>query len=234
MKIENDVDVIAFMVRRLQDKHKYLFVFGGTGAGHEDVTLPAVAKAFGTGMERHPELLRLVIECIGAPNITEWHLKMADVPFGSDIIAAADFSKAGEEASSRAGVLKNMDGPVLKNKDGPVLKNKVLQDWPIVKKNNCFIMSARHRGPDLTRRLDSLRPFITSPPVFITTVKLLLENSELVSAIAELDSRHPSVRVLSYCSSEVLDPGEVGSGGGGGGGAQGEGLEVLNRQKSVP
>ena len=218
MKIENDVDVIAFMVRRLQDKHKYLFVFGGTGAGHEDVTLPAVAKAFGTGMERHPELLRLVIECIGAPNITEWHLKMADVPFGSDIIAAADFSKAGEEASSRAGVLKNMDGPVLKNKDGPVLKNKVLQDWPIVKKNNCFIMSARHRGPDLTRRLDSLRPFITSPPVFITTVKLLLENSELVSAIAELDSRHPSVRVLSYCSSEVLDPGEVGSGGGGGGG----------------
>ncbi|EKX51724.1 hypothetical protein GUITHDRAFT_42232, partial [Guillardia theta CCMP2712] len=47
MKIENDVDVIAFMVRRMSPVHKYLFIAGGTGAGHEDVTLTAVAKAFG-------------------------------------------------------------------------------------------------------------------------------------------------------------------------------------------
>eukprot|EP00961_Rhodomonas_salina_P146823 1976540-Rhodomonas_salina.1 len=33
MKIENDIDVIAFMVRRLSPVHKYLFIAGGTGAG---------------------------------------------------------------------------------------------------------------------------------------------------------------------------------------------------------
>ncbi len=36
-------------MRRLYKVHKYVFLFGGIGAGPEDVSMPAVAKAFGTG-----------------------------------------------------------------------------------------------------------------------------------------------------------------------------------------
>ena len=66
--------------------HKYVFLFGGTGAGHEDVSMPAVAKAMGSGMEQHPELLRAVVNSVSPADITEWHLKMADFPFGSELI----------------------------------------------------------------------------------------------------------------------------------------------------
>jgi hypothetical protein len=86
MKIENDIDVIAFMVRRLTAVHKYVFLFGGTGAGHEDVSMPAVAKAMGAGMEQHPDLLCAVVKSVPPADITEWHLKMADLPFGSELI----------------------------------------------------------------------------------------------------------------------------------------------------
>lgn len=58
-------------IRRLSPVHKYLFIAGGTGAGHEDVTLAAVAKAFGSGIQRHPGLLDAIISSIGAEQLTE-------------------------------------------------------------------------------------------------------------------------------------------------------------------
>ena len=84
MKIENDVDVIAFMVRRLSSVHRHVFLIGADSP--DDVSKPAVAKAFGAGMECHRGLLNAIIEAVGADNLRGGHLKMADFPFGSELI----------------------------------------------------------------------------------------------------------------------------------------------------
>lgn len=42
--IRDNKDMIADTVRRLSDTHKYVFVTGGIGPTHDDVTLPAVAQ----------------------------------------------------------------------------------------------------------------------------------------------------------------------------------------------
>ena len=50
-------------VWRLSDTHKYVFVSGGIGPTHDDMTLEAIAKAFGCGLQvqekREEEIKRL-------------------------------------------------------------------------------------------------------------------------------------------------------------------------------
>ena len=69
---------------------------------------------------------------MGSEKITEWHLKMADFPFGSELIGQMP--------------------EIGKDKDW----NTVLESWPTVKKNNCFIMSARHARPGISRDIMAL------------------------------------------------------------------------------
>uniref|UniRef100_A0A7S4PB57 FAD synthase n=1 Tax=Guillardia theta TaxID=55529 RepID=A0A7S4PB57_GUITH len=174
MKIENDVDVIAFMVRRMSPVHKYLFIAGGTGAGHEDVTLTAVAKAFGTGMQRHPKLLELIIKCIPEEKITDLHLKLADFPFGSEIVGEIPSVEQSEQGDW----------------------NKVLKRWPIIKKNNCFIMS--HRPGMLPTMMRSLLPKIKSSPFHVTKITIEMEENHLVCEIADWDAMFDKVHVVSF------------------------------------
>lgn len=193
MKIENDVDVIAFMVRRLTGVHKYVFLFSTEGL--EDVSKLAVAKAFSTGMESHPQLLDAVIEIVGAENVRESHLKMADHPFGSELIGQVSHSAQANKSASHG--TNDLD--------------QMLKDWPVVKKNNLFFLSWRHARPDrLARCLNALRPYIKkegSSPVFVTTLKVLMPNAELVGQIALVDIRHADgdTKVLSFSSYEVVE-----------------------------
>lgn len=39
MAVENDIDVIAFMVRRLAPIHKHLYIIGGVGTAHHHHTV---------------------------------------------------------------------------------------------------------------------------------------------------------------------------------------------------
>lgn len=83
--IEDDVEVIAAEVRGLSTAHDWLFTSGGVGPTHDDVTLFAVAKAFGVGIERREELASLLRGFYGE-RCTEGHLHMADVPEGTELV----------------------------------------------------------------------------------------------------------------------------------------------------
>jgi molybdopterin-biosynthesis enzyme MoeA-like protein len=66
-----------------------VFTSGGVGPTHDDVTLPAVAKAFDRTLVRAPEIEQLIRGYHGE-RTTEDHLRMADVPEGARLIASLD------------------------------------------------------------------------------------------------------------------------------------------------
>jgi molybdenum cofactor synthesis domain-containing protein len=76
------VEEIAASVRALSARVDHLFTSGGVGPTHDDVTLQAVAAAFGMEIVRHPELERLLRESYG-PRLHARDLRMADLPAGA-------------------------------------------------------------------------------------------------------------------------------------------------------
>jgi molybdopterin-biosynthesis enzyme MoeA-like protein len=85
----DEVDVIVRDLNQLRADHDLVFTSGGVGPTHDDVTLPAIAKAFGTGLVRAPEIEALIRGYHG-DRVTEQHLRMADVPQGSKLLASAE------------------------------------------------------------------------------------------------------------------------------------------------
>jgi molybdenum cofactor synthesis domain-containing protein len=86
--VMDDVDVIAREVRDLSATHDWLFTSGGVGPTHDDVTIEAVAKAFGVPVVSS----RLVEDMLRAhygDKCTEGHLRMALVPEGASLEATA-------------------------------------------------------------------------------------------------------------------------------------------------
>jgi len=62
---------------------------GGVGPTHDDRTVAAVARAFGVGVGRSPELERM-IRCWWGDRFTEGALRMADVPEGAELLYSSD------------------------------------------------------------------------------------------------------------------------------------------------
>lgn len=83
----DEVDVIAADLNALRAAHDIVFTSGGVGPTHDDVTLIAVAKAFGRALTRAESIARLISDYHGA-RTTEDHLRMADVPEGARLIAS--------------------------------------------------------------------------------------------------------------------------------------------------
>jgi molybdenum cofactor synthesis domain-containing protein len=80
-------EVIAQEVRQLSSSHDVVFTSGGMGPTHDDVTVQAVADAFGVGTVV-PELTRGLLEEHFGDTITEGHLQMAKVPEGARLVRA--------------------------------------------------------------------------------------------------------------------------------------------------
>jgi len=83
----DDVDIIAADLNALRAAHDIVFTSGGVGPTHDDVTLIAVARAFGRELTRAESIERLIRDYHG-PRTTEDHLRMADVPQGARLIAS--------------------------------------------------------------------------------------------------------------------------------------------------
>ncbi len=80
----DDVETIAHDLDVLRKTHDLVFTSGGVGPTHDDVTLPAVARAFDRPLERSPLIEELIRRHWGE-RATEGHLRMADVPEGAEL-----------------------------------------------------------------------------------------------------------------------------------------------------
>jgi molybdenum cofactor synthesis domain-containing protein len=87
----DDPAIIASDVRTLAGAHDVLFTSGGVGPTHDDVTIPAVARAFDRALVRDSELERRIRDHFGV-RTTDGHLRMAELPEGGELVASAQMS----------------------------------------------------------------------------------------------------------------------------------------------
>jgi molybdenum cofactor synthesis domain-containing protein len=89
--VMDEVDTIAREVRELSATHDWVFTSGGVGPTHDDVTIEAVAKAFGVPVVTSPEMAGMLRAHYGE-RCTEGHLRMALVPQGAALEVSAEVS----------------------------------------------------------------------------------------------------------------------------------------------
>lgn len=82
MVVGDDMEAISEAIKSCNSD--FVFVMGGLGPTHDDVTREGVAKGVGKELERNEEAERALKEKYG---ISGTLLKMADMPEGSEIIA---------------------------------------------------------------------------------------------------------------------------------------------------
>ncbi len=82
------VETIVSDLDALRREHDFVFTSGGVGPTHDDVTMAAVARAFESPLSRSPEIESLLREYFG-DRLSEGHLRMALVPRGAALVAAA-------------------------------------------------------------------------------------------------------------------------------------------------
>jgi molybdenum cofactor synthesis domain-containing protein len=84
--VPDEMDAIAREVRALSAEYDVVFTSGGVGPTHDDITIEAVALAFGVHALVHPEFEALLRNVYGA-RMTEGHLRMALVPEGAELVS---------------------------------------------------------------------------------------------------------------------------------------------------
>jgi len=89
--IPDDARIIAEEVRDFADRYDFVFTTGGVGPTHDDVSITAIAAAFGRGVVRHP-LLEDVLRRHYGEGITSAQLRMAEIPEGSELVGEGELT----------------------------------------------------------------------------------------------------------------------------------------------
>lgn len=87
--LPDDLPLLASEIQSLSGSVDVLFTSGGVGPTHDDVTIEAVARAFGVKPALDPLLERLVRARYG-DDCNEAHLRMALVPEGAELVSVSD------------------------------------------------------------------------------------------------------------------------------------------------
>jgi molybdenum cofactor synthesis domain-containing protein len=85
----DDVPTIVRDLDALRESHDFVVTSGGVGPTHDDLTIKAVAKAFGVPVVRAPTYEDMLREHYGE-RITDMHLRMADVPEGCRLVTTPE------------------------------------------------------------------------------------------------------------------------------------------------
>ncbi len=83
--VRDELDVIAEEVARASARCDHVFTSGGVGGTHDDVTMPAVAAAFGVGLVEQPVLAGLLRGRYG-DRANVHVMRMAQVPEGAELV----------------------------------------------------------------------------------------------------------------------------------------------------
>ncbi|HUP23233.1 MAG TPA: molybdopterin-binding protein, partial [Thermoanaerobaculia bacterium] len=74
---------------QLRHRHDWVITSGGVGPTHDDVTIEAVARCFERSIVRSPQLESKIRQLVGE-RLKLAHLRMADVPEGSELLVSDD------------------------------------------------------------------------------------------------------------------------------------------------
>jgi molybdenum cofactor synthesis domain-containing protein len=86
---DDEADIIAAL-NALRARYTYVFTTGGIGPTHDDITADSIAKAFGVGIDHHPEVVARFKERFKNPGeLNEARLRMARIPEGAELIQSA-------------------------------------------------------------------------------------------------------------------------------------------------
>src|SRR5437870_1858404 len=87
--VADDETDIVDALNALRNRYTYVFTTGGIGPTHDDITADSVAKAFGVGIDHHPEVVARFRERWSEQDLNEARLRMARVPDGAELIQSA-------------------------------------------------------------------------------------------------------------------------------------------------
>ncbi len=73
-------------VNALRRRYTYVFTTGGIGPTHDDITIDAMAEAFGVPVVEDPQAHSLLAAHFGKKNLTPARLRMARVPQGAKLV----------------------------------------------------------------------------------------------------------------------------------------------------
>jgi molybdenum cofactor synthesis domain-containing protein len=84
--VADDEPAIVEAVNALRARYTYVFTTGGIGPTHDDITADAVAKAFGVGVDYHPDAVAALHEIFPGDRLNLARKRMARVPDTAELI----------------------------------------------------------------------------------------------------------------------------------------------------
>ncbi len=86
--VSDDEGDIVEALNALRARYDYVFTTGGIGPTHDDITADCVAKAFGVGIDHHPEAVKLLEERYAKTDweLNEARMRMARIPDGATLV----------------------------------------------------------------------------------------------------------------------------------------------------
>ena len=87
--IPDDLEDIATTVVDFSARFDHVFTSGGVGPTHDDLTIAAIARGFGTQVVRAPEL-EARVRAYWGDRLADANLRLADIPEGSELVYGKD------------------------------------------------------------------------------------------------------------------------------------------------
>jgi molybdenum cofactor synthesis domain-containing protein len=87
--VPDDMDDIAAAVTDAAARYDHVFTSGGVGPTHDDITMAAIARGFGTTVMRHPDL-EARVRGYWKDQLADANLRLADVPAGAELVYGPD------------------------------------------------------------------------------------------------------------------------------------------------
>jgi len=87
--VPDELDDIAATVVDTSGRFDHVFTSGGVGPTHDDITMAAIAKGFGTTVIRHPDLEGRV-RGYWKDKLADANLRLAEIPDGAELVYGKD------------------------------------------------------------------------------------------------------------------------------------------------
>lgn len=87
--VSDDEPEVVAALNALRSRYTYVFTTGGIGPTHDDITADCIAKAFGVGIDYHPEAVAIMKERVArmGGELNEARMRMTRIPDGAALVA---------------------------------------------------------------------------------------------------------------------------------------------------